>query len=165
MVGRMTVVGKLPLPAAAERRRSAAAIAMALPGLIVAAACGLSVILAMLGVDTLWPRTELNLAEAAAMRDAAEVTRLIERGDSLTASWPVRAGLVSESATSLTPLEAAVASRDRHMIDLLYAAGTRLDATQWLLVRCAADIEEVMDALDAHRPADVLLDCPQSTAR
>lgn len=156
----MTVSCDRPAQAPPERRRRAAAVATGLPGLMVASACGISVLLAMVGVDTLWPRTELNLAEAAAVRDAAEVVRLMERGDSLVTSWPVRAGLVGESATSLTPLEAAIASRDRNMIDLLYDAGAQLDAAQWVLIRCAADIQEVMDALDARQPADASLECP-----
>jgi hypothetical protein len=106
------------------------------------AACGLlaplSVALAMAvftiagwvrGDDPLWRPQELTLSEAAMVRDAAEMTRLIRGGaDPNRASW-VRDELVdSGRGESMTPLEAAIRNDRGEIVALLFREGLRLDA-------------------------------------
>lgn len=64
-----------------------------------------------------------NVAEAAALGDAADVIRLIRAGQDPRRVYPVRASVISSSVRSATGLEAAMWSREPAMIRLLDAQG------------------------------------------
>ena len=69
-----------------------AAFAVAIPGCLLAAASLVALMLAAFGDYPMWRHEDVNLAEAAGVREEAEVTRLIERGQDPNASYPVRPG-------------------------------------------------------------------------
>jgi hypothetical protein len=72
-----------------------------------------------------WRWEPLNLSEAAALRDAGEVARLIEAGGDPNASYEVRAGILFPTARTVTPLEAAQLARRQEIVDLLRSEGAR----------------------------------------
>lgn len=75
------------------------------------------------GASPFWSVPTLTLSEAAAARDAGEVTRLIEREHvDPNRAWPVRAGLL-DAVRSATPLEAAVRARRPEIVGLLLRLG------------------------------------------
>lgn len=81
----------------------------------------------------------LTLSEAAATRDAGEVVRLIEQeGTDPNRPYPVRAGILRDEATSLLPLEAAVASRRAEIVRLLLRQGATVSADERRRLICAA---------------------------
>src|ERR671919_925584 len=73
--------------------------------------------------DPFWPAEALTLSEAAAVRDHAEVVRLIEEGHDPNRKWPVRAGLLDGDAHMMGPLEAAVRIRRLSLVELLMRSG------------------------------------------
>ena len=136
-----------------------AAIAVGVPGCLLAAASLVALTMAAVGEHPMWPHREVNLAEAAGVREEAEVARLIEQGQDPNARYPVRAGLLFERAVRLTPLEAAVVNGDASIAGHLFARGVALDAPSWVALRCFAAGSRVAPVLDEHRPAGVTLDC------
>jgi hypothetical protein len=96
----------------------------------------------------------VNISEAAALRDAATVVNLIQRGVDPRAPYPVPAGRLFDHAVTMTPLEAAVAARRPEVVDVILSARP-LDAAGWAGAACLA--RSVPDAdiravVAAHRP-------------
>lgn len=136
-----------------------AALAVALPGCLLAAASVVALTMAAFGEHPMWPHEDVNLAEAAGVREEAEVTRLIEQGQDPNASYPVRTGLLFERPATLTPLEAAVINDDPAIVAVLFANGAAVDGPSWVALRCFAGNSRVSLILEAHRPAAVPLEC------
>jgi hypothetical protein len=106
-------------------------------GLIAAAplaAAGVAALLVVVGwlvrAAPFWPLPDLTLSEAAAVKDAGEVARLIEfEGRDPNRPWPVRPGLLDGTdARELTPLQAALAIGREEMTRVLIAHGARPSA-------------------------------------
>ena len=136
-----------------------AAVALAAPGCLLAAASAVALILAALDRHPMWPHQPTNLAEAAGVRDEAEVVRLIQQGDDPNVRYPIRPGLIFDVPLRLTPLEAAVAADDVQMVGHLLANRVVMDAALWTYLRCIADGDDVPPALDRSRPPGALLRC------
>lgn len=101
----------------------------------------------------------MNLAEAAAVRDEAEVLRLLESGANPDDRYPVRPGLIFESLTQLTPLEAAIAVDDPMVTQWLLRESPPLDVDRWTYLACIADGDEVSPLFEQRRPAGANPDC------
>jgi len=130
--------------------RVACAAIPALVGIAVAAAMA----------PLFWRGGSLNLAEAAALRDAGEVVRQIAAGADPNATYPLRPGVIA--ALSVTPLEAAVGSRRAEMVDLLMLHGAKVDADQWQRLHCFAlrtGASDVIGMLDRYRTGDSPSSC------
>jgi len=136
-----------------------ASIALAAPGCLLAAASVVALTLAAFDRHPMWPHQASNLAEAAAVRDEAEVVRLIEQGEDPNARYAVQPGLLFDAPTRLTPLEAAVANDDSQMVRRLLAEGAAMDAALWTYLRCIASGDDVPSTLDQYRPAGALPRC------
>lgn len=134
-------------------------LALAVPGCLMAV--GFTGALAMAAVDRhpMWPHQQWNLSEAAAVRDTAEVARLIQFAEDPNIPREIRAGLLSDDPVRLTPLEAAVAINDGNMVLLLLRSGAVLDAETWNRLRCVADGDEVRRVLDQQAPANAERRC------
>ena len=134
-------------------------IMLAAPGCLLAAGLAVALGLAAFGRHPMWPHEPGNLSEAAAVRDVAEIVRLIESGENPNITRNIRAGLLREMAVRLRPLEAAVASKDPYTVSVLLANGAAVDAPLWNRVRCLAEGQEMQALLDQWRPADVVMRC------
>ena len=132
---------------------------LAAPGCLLAAASAVALILAAFDRYPMWPHQPTNLAEAAGVRDEAEVVRLIEQGNDPNVRYAIRPGLIFDFPIRLTPLEAAVAAADGQAVGRLLANGALMDTALWIYLRCIAEGDEVPQALDRHRPAGALLRC------
>jgi hypothetical protein len=118
------------MPTTAERAAPASAVlegAVAVPHLVVFAAGVWLLVGWAIGLDPFWPTGTLTLSEAAAVRDHAEVVRLIEAGHDPNRRWPVRAGLLDGAAQMISPLEAAVRIRRLSLVELLMRSGAAPD--------------------------------------
>ena len=108
------------------------------------------------GANPFWPVPDLNVAEAAAVRDHAEVVRLIEAGQDPNRTWRVAPDLIDGSEHALTALEAAVEIRRLELVQLLLRHGARVTpAIRGPLVERArqlgaADIAEFFERLDTR---------------
>ena len=128
----------------------ACAAVPALIGLVVAGAAA----------PLFWRGGSLNLAEAAALRDAGEAVRLIASGADPNATYPLRPGILA--AESLTPLEAAVGARRAEMVELLMLHGAKVDLAGWRRLNCFAQktgATDVVTTLDHFAPATARASC------
>ena len=141
-----------------------AAIAVAAPGCVLAVLSVIALAIAAFGEHPMWPHEPLNLVEAAITREEAEAVRLIEDGHDPNARYPVRAGLMFDHSTRLTPLEAAVARDDVPTLRQLLARGAMMDAGIWSRLRCNAPGERIPPVLDELRPAGAAMQCAGVTA-
>jgi hypothetical protein len=143
--------------------RTAASIAVALPAVCAAVAALTACLLALVGENPLWGSTPLNMAEAAALRDRATVLQLIRAGQDPDARYPVRAGMLSARASSLTPLEAAVAADRPEVVEIWLWARGGVDEGVWTRAKClarAAESDDIERVVDQYRPADLAADAP-----
>ena len=114
------------------------AIAAALPPLALAIFTALSLALAAVGRHPLWRISDVNIAEAAAARDAASVVLMIQEGHDPNLPRFVRPGLLARGAVRATPLEAALAEDRLEIIDVLLRHGASLSEAQRVAFTCAA---------------------------
>jgi hypothetical protein len=75
------------------------------------------------GTHPIWHVEAQSLAEAAALRDGPAIVRYIEDGADPDQPGNVRAHIVSDEPRAMTPLQAAVASRDRDIVQLVLDEG------------------------------------------
>jgi hypothetical protein len=123
---------------AAARPARPLAIAAAVPPIALAAFTVVSLLLALVGRHPLWRISEVNIAEAAATRDAASVVLLIQQGHDPDMPRFVRPGLLARGATRATPLEAAIAEDRVEIVDVLLRHGASLSGPQRVAFTCAA---------------------------
>ncbi len=133
--------------------------ALAAPGCVMAAGFAFALALAAFGHHPMWVSYDLNLSEASAVRDEAEVARLIEYAEDPNIRREIRPGLLSDVKARLTPLEAAVVAGDGRIVRQLLDSGAVMDADTWKRLRCAAEGNEVPPTLDAARPPGAVLQC------
>lgn len=121
-----------------------------------------------MGGQPRWPDEQLTLSEAAAVRDEAEVVRLVNGGQDPNARYRVRVGLVDNGReVQLTPLEAAVSIRRPEMVDLLFLHGVRASGDDWRRLRCVADAfgdRDLVAALERGSPGQPNGSCAGSEA-
>jgi hypothetical protein len=125
-----------------SRPRTALAAAMlaSLPAGILAIASFWWTVAALWG-GGLWPAQRVTLAEAVATHDEAEIVRLIGFGEDPNGATSVRAGLLGARPARVTPLEAAVWSRDAEMLTLLLRNGAIVSDSELRALRCLNDKE------------------------
>lgn len=95
------------------------------PAAVLAIARVVFLILAIWDIHPFWMWEPLNLAEAAALRDRGEVSRLLREGQDPNATYLVRRGFVRDYAMRLTPIQAAQATRRDEIVQILTDAGAR----------------------------------------
>jgi hypothetical protein len=133
------------------------------PSVVLAALEAVVLLIAAVADHPRWPDTRLTLSEAAAVRDHAEVVRILEGGGIANARFPVRPGLLgNEAVIQATPLEAAISIRRAELVELLFEHGAGPSSADWLRLRCAAaalQYDEIVAMLDARKPGDVDIRC------
>lgn len=111
-------------------RRVIAPIALLLPMLAVLAGSAAVAAGWAVGAEPFWPVHDLTLSEAAAVRDGAEVLRLIEMGHDPNRRWPVREDIIDGERHDITPLEAAILIRRLQVVEILVRNGVTLTPAQ-----------------------------------
>jgi len=114
---------------------------------------------AVTGQHPIWRLHPRNLAEAAAFKDGAAVVRLVDEREDINRAAEVRAGVIGRRPAMLTPIEAAAATREREMVQLLLDLGASPDAGVWHRAFCISDGDGVRELLTAHRPAGAVDEC------
>lgn len=117
---------------------------------------------ALTGTHPIWGQQPRNLAEAAALQDGAAVVRFVERHEDVNGPQEIRAGLLSRRSQTLTPIEAAAATREPEMVQLLLDLGAAPDAIVWQRAFCISDADGVRERLAAHRPSGAVDECAGS---
>lgn len=122
------------------------ALALAVPpaiGLLLNAASGAAALVA--GQPLLWPSQELTLTEAVGMHDAAEIVRQIALGADPNARYDAWDVLKRDQHVSVTPLEAAIATRESYLFDLLITHGANVTPEIARTLQCFAASEHATD--------------------
>jgi hypothetical protein len=125
------------------------------PGVILAVVSLAMLTMAGAGAHPMWRTQQLNMSEAAALRDAATVLQLLRAGESPREPRDIRPGFFFEQGERLTPLEAAIAAERPEIVDVLLGAGEAGTSPEWMHARCLAErvrAAEIERLLDAHRP-------------
>ena len=99
------------------------------------------------GINPLWQETSLTVAEAAAVRDRGMILRLVWDGADPNAAQYVRPRILKQQGLTITPLEAAVSTRELYMVEFLLQHGARIDERERPVLMCLAAKEEAENIL------------------
>lgn len=141
------------------RRDISLGVAVALPGLLLAAA---TVVVVAVGVRAFEPEPPLSLAEAAALRGQADVLLLVRQGADPNAIGPVRPEVLSSRTGAMTPLEAAVTARHVETVRLLLDLGAAVRDDNFERLYCLATrsrIDDLVALVAAQVPDPPTVDC------
>jgi hypothetical protein len=115
------------------------ALCTALPAAIVLVIFGASGAAALvLGQPIAWPPQNVTLPEAVALRDRGEPALQMMRGVDPNGRYLVRNVLRDNETVSLTPLEAAVITRESYMMGLVKDYGAVVDERNAAILQCLA---------------------------
>jgi hypothetical protein len=90
------------------------------------------------GWNPLWPENAATLSESVALRDMPNTLALIAQGHDPNAAYDVRDELLTSRRVQITPLQAAVSTREPYVVEILLANGARLDDTTGPVLICLA---------------------------
>jgi hypothetical protein len=138
-------------------RSSVVVLCVAVPPLLLAVSIAGVLALAAIGVHPLWRSVELTTAEAAALADDAAFVRRVLAGADPNAPAPVRTGTIGSAEQTLTPLEAAILSREVRTVKTVLKYGARLDGEAGRTAVCSAirRAPHLVSVLLAHGAADI----------
>ena len=95
------------------------------------------------GRPLVWPPTELTLSEAVALRDRGEVIRQIMLGVDPNRRYQTHDVFRELEDVALTPLEAAVITRESSLVSLLLESGASINDGNATTLQCLAnDVRE-----------------------
>lgn len=126
------------------------AIALAVPPVATLAALAASGTVALVsGQPLLWPAQPVTLTEAIGMHDTGEIVRQLALGANPNAHYDAWDILKRYQHVSVTPLEAAVATREPHLFELIVAHGGLLTPENARTLHCFA-VQERAVAIAAY---------------
>jgi hypothetical protein len=108
----------------------------------------------------------INVSEAVALNDLAEVVRLVRLGEDPNTTSIVRRHIIRGRDDRLTPLEAAVATRRAEALELLVSLGAVVHQQNFPRLWCFAQRSEdatVIAFLERRRPDPGSIDCAAVT--
>jgi hypothetical protein len=121
-------------------------IALALPPSATLAALAASGAVALVrGQPLLWPAQPVTLTEAIGMHDTAEIVRQFALGANPNTRYDAWDILKPGQHVSVTPLEAAVATRERYLFELVVLQGGLLTEKNAPTLYCFAAQEHAPD--------------------
>ena len=129
------------------------------PPLLLLASAAIIVVAALAGLQPLWASPAVSLAAAAHDGDAATVYRMLKAGADPNGAGDV---VLSSGVVSLTPVEAAVESRQVETLQVLLTSGARLveaDRPRLICLARASSAPEVEVFLRSSTPASDAIDC------
>jgi hypothetical protein len=127
---------------------------------VLGAVTALLLIGSVFGWNPLWTTEGVTLSELVAVRDIVGIRNMIANGADPTAKYVVREELVKSNAVELTPLEAAITTRERFVVEELLRHVPALDDAERRRLVCFArssDAPQLADMLIGELPLPV--DC------
>ena len=136
--------------------------AVVIPGAVWVVCCVVWLACAVLGIPRGFDGRGMTLTEASAVASHADVARLLRDGADPNAPARLRAGLVRNGATTMTPLEAATASIRTGPVEMLVDHGARIDESSYAVLWCGAmarNNQDMIRFLQMRRPTHAPVDC------
>jgi hypothetical protein len=131
----------------------ALSLALALPPAVVLIAFAASGTAALTrGQPLFWPAQPVTLTEAIGMHDTAEIVRQIALGANPNIRYDTWDILKRYQHVSVTPLEAAVATREQYLFEMIVAHGALLTPENARTLHCFA-VQEQASAIAADLAA------------
>jgi ankyrin repeat protein len=115
-----------------------------------------------LGIPRDFDGRTMTLTEATAIASHADAARLLRSGADPNAPARLRAHLVRNNETTMTPLEAATGAIRTGPVQMLVDHGAKIDETNYPVLWCAArarNNEDMIRFLDSQRPYKPVIDC------
>jgi hypothetical protein len=122
---------------------------------------------AALGIPRAFDSRTLTLTEASAVASHADAARLLRNGADPNAASRLRAGLVMNGETTMTPLEAATGAIRSGPVQMLVDRGARIDESNYAVLWCGAMTRrntEMLRFLESRRPNQPRIDCAKIRA-
>ena len=135
--------------------------AVALPAGAWVVFCVVWLLLAALGVPTIFDGRTMTLTEASAVASYADAARLLEEGADPNARARLRAGLVRNEELTMTPLEAATGAVRTGPVQMLVDHGATIDDANYAVLWCGAtsrNNQDMLRFLESRRPTSPI-DC------
>jgi hypothetical protein len=132
---------------------------VALPGLLLAV---VAVMVVAVGFGAFEPDPPLTLPEATALRDNADVVRLVRLGADPNAPAAVRPAIFRSRTGVMTPLEVAVTARHVETASLLLQLGASVRDDNFERLFCLATrsrIDDLITLITARLPDHGAVDC------
>jgi hypothetical protein len=130
--------------------RTLMSLALALPPVVALGAFAASGVVALTtGQPLFWPAQPVTLTEAIGMHDTAEIVRQIALGADPNHRYETWDILKRYQHVSVTPLEAAVATRERYLFELIVEQGALLTPENARTLHCFA-VQEHAFAIAAY---------------
>jgi hypothetical protein len=140
----------------------ALSLGLALPPVVVLSAFAASGTAALTsGQPLFWPAQPVTLTEAIGMHDTAEIVRQILLGANPNARYDTWDILKRYQHVSVTPLEAAVATREQSLFDMIVAHGALVTPENARTLHCFALQEhaaEIAASIAARFPQPITCD-------
>lgn len=110
------------------------------------------------GWDPIWTRQDINMSEQAALKDRAGIRAALERGEDPNIPRVVRPDLIKDYPVTVTPLEAAIATRETWLVQFMIDSGALVtDENRERLVCVAREVEAA--AVEEMLAAGKAVDC------
>ena len=118
---------------------NAALLWVVIPPVLVTVLFGVSGAAALItGRPLIWPPATMTLSEAVALRDRGEMARQIMLGADPNRRYPTRDVFREDEHVQLTPLEAAVITRESYMVGLVLEYGALVNEDNAPVLQCLA---------------------------
>ena len=122
---------------------------------------------AALGVPRGFDNRTLTLTEASAVASHADAALLLRNGADPNAASRLRAGLVMNRETTMTPLEAATGAIRSGPVQMLVDRGATIDENNYAVLWCGAMARrnnDMLRFLESRRPNTGTVDCAKVRA-
>jgi hypothetical protein len=136
--------------------------AVALPACAWIAAMVLWLGAAIVGAPRAFDGRTMTLTEASAVASHADAYRLLEGGADPNAATRLRAGLVRNRESTMTPLEAATGAIRTGPVQVLIDRGAAIDERTFPVLWCGATArrnQDLLAFLESRRPNKTPVDC------
>jgi hypothetical protein len=133
-------------------------LALLLPPTLLALATAVLLLGSLLGWNPLWPTNDYNTAECVALKDRAGVLAALRQGHDINGQYSVRRDLVRDRPVVLTPLEAAVTTREAWMVRFVIDHGAAVTSQNRARLACFARMAATRD-IEAMFTGGEPLDC------
>jgi len=117
---------------------------------------------AALGIPRGFDGRTMTLTEASAVASHADAARLLGSGADPNAPSRLRAGLVMNAETTMTPLEAATGAIRNGPVQMLLDRGARIDERNYAVLWCGAEArrnQDMLRFLESRRTDHAPIDC------